>query len=64
MTGREDGNWLITWGNNGPRIAVSEVDTEGNEILRLTMTKDGAQNGTSRVYHEVEADLGVPLNLP
>ena len=29
VTALENGNWWITWGNNGPRIAVSEVDTEG-----------------------------------
>lgn len=64
VTALENGNWLITWGNNGPRIAVSEVDTEGNEVFRLSMTKDGAQYGTSRVYREAEADLGVLSNLP
>ena len=64
VTALENGNWLITWGNNGPRIAVSEVDTEGNEVFRLTMARDGAQYGTYRVYREAEADLGVPLNLP
>ena len=64
VTALENGNWLITWGNNGPRIAVSEVDTEGNEVFRLTMARNGEQYGTSRVYREAEADLSVPLNLP
>ena len=64
VTALENGNWLITWGNNGPRVAVSEVDTRGNEVFRLTMARDGEQYGTSRVYREAEADLSVPLNLP
>ena len=64
VTALENGNWLITWGNNGPKIAVSEVDTAGNEIFRVSMTKDGEQYGTGRVYREAEADLAVPLNLP
>ena len=59
-----NGNWLITWGNNGPRIAVSEVDVAGNEILRVSMSKDGERYGTGRVYREPERDLSIPLNLP
>ena len=64
VTELENGNWLITWGNNGPNIAVSEVDPAGNEIFRMRMTKDGAQYGTGRVYRERESDLAIPLNLP
>ena len=47
-----------------PNIAVSEVDPAGNEIFRLSMTRDGARYGTGRVSRETEADLAVPLNLP
>ena len=55
---------MITWGYNGPRIAVSEVDVAGNEILRVSMSKDFGQYGTGRVYREPESDLSIPLNLP
>ena len=41
VTAQANGNWLITWGNNGPEIAVSEVDPAGNEIFRMKMSKDG-----------------------
>ena len=64
VTAQENGNWLITWGNNGPSIAVSEVDHAGNEIFRVSMTKDGEQYGTGRVYREPESALAIPLNLP
>ena len=64
VTALANGNWLITWGNNGPAIAVSEVDLAGNEIFRVRMTLDGQQYGTGRVSREAEADLAVPLNLP
>ena len=64
MTALANGNWLITWGNNGPTIAVSEVDTAGNEIFRVSMSRDGEQYGTGRVYREREAALDLPLNLP
>ena len=64
VTALENGNWLITWGNNGPTIAVSEVDPAGTEIFRVRMTKDGEQYGTGRVYREREADLDLQPNLP
>ena len=64
VTALANGNWLITWGNNGPTIAVSEVDTAGNEIFRVSMSRDGEQYGTGRVYREREAALDLPLNLP
>ena len=64
VTELENGNWLITWGNNGPTIAVSEVDTAGNEVFRVRMTLNGKQYGTGRVYREPESVLGVQLNLP
>ena len=60
----EGGNWLITWGNNGPEIAVSEVDTDGNEVLRISMWKDGERYGTGRVYRVTEAALALQPNLP
>ena len=58
------GNRLITWGDNGPTIAVSEVDPAGNEVFRVRMAKDGEQYGTGRVYRAREGDLRIPLNLP
>ena len=73
VTALANGNWLITWGNNvrGPDrqplpapVAVSEVDTAGNEIFRMKMSKEGERYGTSRVYRERESDLSIPLNLP
>jgi len=64
VTTLPNGNWLVTWGNNGPKIAVSEIDPRGNEILRLRMTKDDEQYGTGRVYREPEGDLRIPVNLP
>ena len=60
----EGGNWLITWGSNGPQIAVSEVDPDGNEVLRISMAKDGERYGTGRVYREREASLDLQPNLP
>ena len=41
VTALENGNWLITWGTNGGTLAVSEVDTRGNEIFRMHMAADG-----------------------
>ena len=64
VTALPNGNWLITWGNSGPMIAVSEVDPAGNEIFRVSMTRDGERYGTGRVSREAEADLVVPLNIP
>ncbi|MDE0024850.1 MAG: hypothetical protein OXP69_10615 [Spirochaetaceae bacterium] len=64
VTAMPNGNWLITWGNNGPTIAVSEVGPTGNEIFRVRMTGHGEQYGTGRVYREAEADLAIPLNFP
>jgi len=64
VTAQANGNWLITWGSNGPAIAVSEVDPAGNEVFRVTMTKDGEPYGTGRVYREPESALRIPLNLP
>ena len=64
VTALDNGNWLITWGNNGPNIAVSEVDTAGKEIFRMRMSKGGERYGTGRVYRERESDLAIPLNLP
>ena len=64
VTALVNGNWLITWGSNGPTIAVSEVDTAGNEVFRLRMTRDGEQYGTGSVSREPESALRIPLNLP
>ena len=64
VTAQPNGNWLVTWGNNGPKIAVSEIDPDGKEVFRVRMTKDGEQYGTGRVYRESEGDLRVPVNLP
>ena len=60
----DTGHWLITWGNNGPTIAVSEVDTAGTEIFRLSMSRDGQRYGTGRVYRERETDVALRPNLP
>ena len=64
VTALENGNWLITWGNNGHPLAVSEVDRAGNEIFRMNISKGGEPYITSRVYREPESALGIPLNLP
>ena len=64
VTALDNGNWLVTWGNNGRALAVSEVDTAGKEIFRLSMAKDGEPYITARVYREPESVLGIPLNLP
>ena len=64
VTALENGNWLVTWGNNGPTIAVSEVDTAGTEIFRVSMSKDGERYGSGRVYRVPESDLRLPPNLP
>ena len=64
MTTLDNGNWLITWGNNGRAVAVSEVDTAGNEIFRLSMARDGEPYITARVYREPESAIAIPLNLP
>ena len=59
-----NGNWLVTWGNNGPTISVSEVDAAGNEVLRMNMERDGVRYGTARVYRVREADVGLRPNFP
>ena len=64
VTALENGNWLVTWGNNGSPLAVSEVDPAGNEALRMTIAKDGEPYLTARVYREPESALRIPLNLP
>ena len=64
VTAMPNGHWLITWGNNGPAIAVSEVDTAGNEIFRLSMSRDGHPYGTGRVYRASEAAVNLQPNLP
>ncbi len=64
VTTLDNGNWLITWGNNGRAVAVSEVDTAGNEIFRLSMARDGEPYITARVYREPESAIAIPLNLP
>ena len=72
VTALANGNWLVTWGNNfqgeagmvPTPFAVSEVDTDGNEIFRLRMTLDGEQYGTGSVSRERESDLAIPPNLP
>ena len=64
VTALANGNWLITWGNNGHPLAVSEVDRAGNEIFRMNISKGGEPYITSRVYREPESALGIPLNLP
>ena len=64
VTALENGNWLITWGNNGHPLAVSEVDRAGNEIFRMNISLGGEPYITSRVYREPESALGIPLNLP
>ena len=64
VTALPSGNWLVTWGSNGPRIAVSEVDTAGNEVFRMSMSRDGRAYGTGRVYRENEAALDLQPNFP
>ena len=64
VTALANGNWLITWGNNGRPLAVSEVDRAGNEMFRMNITKDGEPYITGRVYREPESALEIPLNLP
>ena len=60
----DTGHWLITWGNNGPTIAVSEVDTRGTEVFRMSMSGGGQLYGTGRVYREREANVALRPNLP
>ena len=64
VTALPSGNWLVTWGSNGPRIAVSEVDTAGNEVFRMNMSRGGRMYGTGRVYRENEADIDLQPNYP
>ena len=59
-----NGNRPITWGSNGPSIAVSEVDTAGNEVFRMRMSRDGRTYGTGRLYREDEAALDLQPNFP
>ena len=60
----KNGNWLITWGNNGSPLAVSEVSDAGNQVLRMNIAKDGEPWITARVYREPESAVKIPLNLP
>lgn len=64
VTALENGHWLITWGDNGSPLAVSEVDAAGTEVLRMHIAKDGEPFLTDRVYREPESALQIPLNLP
>ena len=64
VTALPNGNWLITWGSNGPSIAVSEVDTAGNEVFRMRMSREGRTYGTGRVYREDEAAVDLKPNFP
>ena len=64
VTALASGNWLITWGSNGPSIAVSEVDTAGNEVFRMSMSRDGRDYGTGRVYRENADALDLQPNFP
>ena len=64
VTALENGNWLITWGDNGSLLAVSEVDPAGTEVLRMNIARDGEPFLTDRVYREPESALRIPLNLP
>ena len=73
VTALANGNWLINWGGNvqdangdamPDPVAVSEVDRDGTEVLRIRMEREGVAYNTARVYRERESDLAIPLNLP
>ena len=64
VTPLANGNWLITWGNNGTPLAVSEVGPAGTEVFRMSIAADGEPWITQRVYREPESALQIPLNLP
>ena len=69
----DNGNWLIAWGTTkGSTLAtsqiamVTEVDKDGNAVFHLNVT-DGSGTGwlsQYRVYHDYEANVTIPLNLP
>ncbi len=83
VTVLDNGHWLIAWRNLAnvdpslsieKRIAVSEVDTSGIEVFRVSMyfqpdpsnadISDSQPANTYRVYRERETDVDIPLNLP
>ena len=63
-----NGHWLVGWGlgrdGGTEEIAVSEVDTAGNEIFRMAMSRGGEEFFSYRVYRERESDVNTPVHLP
>ena len=69
----DSGNWLIAWGDRGGgtplnfnrSVTISEVDPgTGTAHFELLMYTSNKTVTTYRVYHEDQADVEIPLNLP
>ena len=70
---RANDRWLITWGGvivnatvgAQELIAISEVDpVTGTVLFELSMFKSGNPVRTYRLYHQPDAAVRIPLNLP
>ena len=69
-----NGNWLIAWGGpsldrtspNDRTAVATEVDSAGTAVFHMNITThDGTGiHSLYRVYHDDEANVVVPLNLP
>ena len=73
VTMLDNRNWLIAWGdrrggtplNFEKAVTISEVDpSSGTAVFELLMYQSDKTVTTYRVYHEDEADVDIPLNLP
>jgi hypothetical protein len=64
----DNGNWLIAWGragSDGIMPTISEVNPETDVTeFELVLRDGGATTVSHRVYHEFEANIAIPLNLP
>ena len=69
----DNGNWLISWGATRGKATtlsaqevavVSEVDTTGAAVFHMNMSKSDKLRHSYRVYHDYEANVPIPLNLP
>ena len=67
----DNGHWLIGWGTTAAHTVptaqvatVSEVDTAGNAVFHMNISKSGRLRQVYRAYHDDEANVTIPLNLP
>ena len=71
VTVLDNDNWLISWGHTTSNTiaptevaAITEVTPDGTAVFHMNSSKDGEFTPSYRVYHESEANVQIPLNLP